>query len=342
MDAKFHALPPLKRLRILQQQEKEEEQQRDAQITSTCLPAKKRKESRESAAAAAAAAFSVGVYCLPAKKRVWAINPDFSPIKSISQFDLNVEYNPCFEGDKVELEEKGEEKNEKKNGQVFAGTVREEGGQEEEDDGIECAVCQSTDGDPSDPIVFCDGCDLMVHATCYGNPLVKGVPEGDWFCNQCLDMASDSCKTKKKKKNPKAFPCCLCPNTGGAMKSAGDGRWAHIVCALLVPEVFFKDPEGRDGVDCSKVPSRRWKANCYVCSKSSKGCAIGCSEPKCPLAFHVTCGLREELCIEYREGRNKCAIVAGFCKNHTQLWKKVIISSFHFISFHFDIIAILD
>lgn len=339
MDSKFHALPPLKRLRLLQQKEKEKEKEKeqvqehhvDGPITSTCLPAKKRKESREPAIAAA----SVGVCRLPAKKRVWAVQPDFSPIKSVSHFDLNVEYNPCFEGereDKAELEE--EEQKEKENGasvvngsgQTFVETGREEGEEEEEDDGIECAVCQSTDGDPSDPIVFCDGCDLMVHATCYGNPLVKGVPEGDWFCNQCLGSHSS-----QNKKNPKAFSCCLCPNTGGAMKPTEDGRWAHIVCALLVPEVFFKDPEGRDGVDRSKVPLRRWKEKCYVC-KSSNGCAIDCSEPKCPLAFHVTCGLREELCIEYREGRNKGGIVAGFCKNHTQLWKKVIIILSHIVN----------
>lgn len=54
-----------------------------------------------------------------------------------------------------------------------------------------------------------------------------------------------------------------------------------------------------------------------------RGCAIDCSEPKCPLAFHVGCGLKEELCVEYREGRNKGAVVAGFCKKHTELWKKV-------------------
>ncbi|KAA8524052.1 hypothetical protein F0562_010517 [Nyssa sinensis] len=84
--------------------------------------------------------------------------------------------------------------------------------EDNEDDGIECAVCQSTDGDPSDPIVFCDGCDLMVHATCYGNSLLKGIPEV----------------------------------TGGAMKHTNDSRWAHFVCTLFVPEVFFTDPEGKE------------------------------------------------------------------------------------------------
>uniref|UniRef100_A0A0E0BI67 Uncharacterized protein n=1 Tax=Oryza glumipatula TaxID=40148 RepID=A0A0E0BI67_9ORYZ len=32
------------------------------------------------------------------------------------------------------------------------------------------------------------------------------------------------------------------------MKRMMDARWAHIVYALLVPEAFFRDPDGRDGV----------------------------------------------------------------------------------------------
>ncbi|CAL5342098.1 unnamed protein product [Camellia sinensis] len=141
-----------------------------------------------------------------------------------------------------------------------------------DDDGIECVVCQCTDGDPSDTIVFYDGCDLMVHSTCYGSPLINGVP-------------------------------------GGAMKPTNDSRWAHIVCALFV----------REGVDCPEVPHRRWEQSCYVCSTASD-CAIDYSELRCPLSFDVTCGLKEQLCIEYREGMNKEAIVSGFYKNW--LWKK--------------------
>ncbi|PRQ30855.1 putative chromatin regulator PHD family [Rosa chinensis] len=60
------------------------------------------------------------------------------------------------------------------------------------EDGIVCVECKSTDGDPSDPIVFCDGCDLIVHATRYGNPLVNAIPEGDWFCYQCYSRRSPS------------------------------------------------------------------------------------------------------------------------------------------------------
>ncbi|KAJ6301668.1 hypothetical protein OIU77_015891 [Salix suchowensis] len=161
----------------------------------------------------------------------------------------------------------------------------------------------------------------MVHTTCYGNPLIKGVPDGEWFCIQCLASKSERSENKQS-----SLSCCLCPTKGGALKptatEGGEGSWAHVVCALLIPEVFFEDPDGREGIHCSKVPKRRWEGKCYVC-KRRKGCVIDCSEPKCPLAFHATCGLKEDLCIEFKEGKKKKeTIVAGFCKSHTELWDK--------------------
>uniref|UniRef100_A0A0A8Y1N2 PHD-type domain-containing protein n=1 Tax=Arundo donax TaxID=35708 RepID=A0A0A8Y1N2_ARUDO len=202
-------------------------------------------------------------------------------------------------------------KGESRNGADEEARVPEHEVVEEEYDGVLCAVCGSTDGDPSDPIVFCDGCDLMVHASCYGNPLAQAIPDGDWFCSLC---------SAKKSKSAARPSCCLCPARGGAMKRTTDGRLAHISCALLVPEVFFRDPDGRDGIDCSRVPAHRFTKECYICDSSS-GCALECSQPKCNLGFHVSCGLDGGLCIEYREGKGG-AIVAGFCREHTELWEK--------------------
>ncbi|KAL1817949.1 hypothetical protein DCAR_0522442 [Daucus carota subsp. sativus] len=324
MENNFKDLPPLKRFRLIQQQQ---------ELELKSLPAKKRKHFTVSSSPPPS-------YSLPAKKRVSAFRP----------FDLNLDY-PFPEDDELGQIKNPLEKNQEnlddpfseddilgqiktpleKNqenldnpfseddelGQIKKPLVKNQENQEpsdnvSDDDGIVCAVCQSTDADPSDPIVFCDGCDLMVHTTCYGTPLTNGVPEGDWFCSKCL---------VSKKDNTKVISCCLCPETEGAMKRAGDENWAHIVCALFVPEVFFQDSEGREGIDTTEVPSRRWGNKCYLCDLV-KGCVIDCSEPKCPLAFHVTCGLKQELCIEYREGKSKGAIVAGFCKTHTNLWTK--------------------
>ncbi|ERN04851.1 hypothetical protein AMTR_s00146p00066990 [Amborella trichopoda] len=148
----------------------------------------------------------------------------------------------------------------------------------------------------------------MVHASCYGDPLQSSIPEGDWFCCRCEKIAE----------NP---TCCLCPVKEGAMKPTIDGKWAHILCALFVPEVFFREPEEREGIDCSKVPLRRFEEGCYLCG-TKNGSVIDCSEPKCGAKFHVSCALEKDLCVEYREEKRR-GIVVGFCEVHTQLWKKV-------------------
>ncbi|XP_065864449.1 uncharacterized protein [Euphorbia lathyris] len=274
-DMRFESLPPLKRLRVLQ--ERHLHDNKENCNPSFRLPAKKRKESRPPPLHSS----DYTPFPLPAKKRVSALNPDF-----LSPFDLNIEYKPPPSFAEIPQPEKEEE--------------------EEDDDGIVCSICESTDGDPTDPIVLCDGCDLMVHTSCYGNPLIMGVPEGEWFCAQCL--------------SGKGFSCCLCPKKSGAMKPTKDGLWAHIVCSVYVPEVFFEDPDGREGIDCSKIPKRRWQDKCYICN-TRKGCAIRCSEPMCTLPFHVTCALNQHLCIEYKQQGNQI-IVAGFCNTHSQLWKK--------------------
>ncbi|KAK6946588.1 hypothetical protein RJ641_000061 [Dillenia turbinata] len=309
-NCRFQGLPPLKRFRLLQQKEDKENQ-----ATTLALPAKKRKESREISDIRGIT--STSTHWLPTKKRVWALQPNLSPTKPpLNPFDLNIEYNPQIE-EKEQLKNPGEEIEisiQKEDVQLRGVEEIKEAKNlthTDDDDGIVCAICDSTDGDPSDPIVLCDGCELMAHTTCYG---IKNLPEDDWFCSQCLF----SNEIGKNKKTPS---CCMCPMSGGALKPTTDGRWAHVVCALYVPEVFFKDPESREGIDCSMIPQKRWEGICYLCNFSS-GCVLNCSEPKCPLAFHVTCGMKEDLYIEYKAGRSKSAIVAGFCKPHTELWVK--------------------
>ncbi|CAM6041859.1 unnamed protein product, partial [Sphagnum compactum] len=187
-------------------------------------------------------------------------------------------------------------------------TEQQQEEEEEEEDGVLCDVCRSTDAEPSDPIVFCDGCDMGVHASCYGNPLRLSVPEGDWFCAQCLSH------------DPHSKTCCLCPTSDGAMKQTTDGSWAHISCAVFVPEVFFHSAEAREPINCSHVPSRRWKSVCSVC-KSTGGACVECTETGCQSTFHISCGLKEDLAIDYRDSRSG-AVVISFCKLHTPTWNQ--------------------
>ncbi|XP_060082098.1 uncharacterized protein LOC132561390 isoform X2 [Ylistrum balloti] len=133
------------------------------------------------------------------------------------------------------------------------------------------------DNDGLSPLLTCDQCKICVHASCYG---VTEFPK-KWKCTRCTKQMFSA-------------ECCLCCQRGGALKPTSDGKWAHIVCALAIPEVKFENIQKREPINAYKITSERSKLRCYYCnplqnSEKTFGVCVQCSQGRCTSSFHVTC-----------------------------------------------------
>ncbi|RAL54385.1 hypothetical protein DM860_001513 [Cuscuta australis] len=181
-----------------------------------------------------------------------------------------------------------------------------------------CNVCHMDEEYVNNPFLQCDKCRMMVHAKCYGE--LEPVDGVLWLCNLCRPGAPE-------------FPplCCLCPVIGGAMKPTTDGRWAHLACAIWIPETCLSDIKKMEPIDgLNRINKDRWKLLCSICGVTYGAC-IQCSNNNCRVAYHPLCARAAGFCVELEDedklhlisfdedDEDQCIRLISFCKKHRPL-----------------------
>ncbi|TRM58204.1 hypothetical protein BD626DRAFT_188366 [Schizophyllum amplum] len=165
-----------------------------------------------------------------------------------------------------------------------------------------CAVCDDSEGENTNAIVFCDGCNLAVHQECYGVPYI---PEGQWLCRKCTVSPE----------NP--VSCVLCPNEGGAFKQTVNGDWIHLLCAMWIPETQVVNETVMEPImNLERVNKQRYKLRCSIC-ENRVGACIQCHKPSCFTAFHPTCARKQKLMMPMKgpQGTPAPPLIA-YCERH--------------------------
>uniref|UniRef100_W4VRC8 Putative toutatis n=1 Tax=Corethrella appendiculata TaxID=1370023 RepID=W4VRC8_9DIPT len=106
-----------------------------------------------------------------------------------------------------------------------------------------CQFCQS--GESEDKLLLCDGCDRGYHTYCF-KPRMDKIPEGDWYCYECINKATGDrkcivCGGHKPPPFGKMVYCELCPRAYHQdcyyppMLKIPRGKWYCTNCASKAP-----------------------------------------------------------------------------------------------------------
>jgi hypothetical protein len=119
-----------------------------------------------------------------------------------------------------------------------------------------------------------------------------------------------------------------CINSSDALLLFSLLGWAHVVCALYVPEVMFGDNTTMEPILISRVSRDKYGKVCYLCAQQNRqaeagcGACIKCARTSCRTVFHVTCGQSAGLLREEPHGPGSSSY-KGYCNLHMAPFKSL-------------------
>ncbi|CAH0716943.1 unnamed protein product, partial [Brenthis ino] len=135
-----------------------------------------------------------------------------------------------------------------------------------------CQFCLS--GDNEDQLLLCDGCDKGYHTYCF-KPRMEKIPEGDWYCWECVNKARGGtrervCIVCGGAARGRALPCALCVRAFHLdchyppLVKMPRGKWYCSQCISRAPpkkprktkrDSKHKDASANADLDSSMIPS---------------------------------------------------------------------------------------
>lgn len=164
-----------------------------------------------------------------------------------------------------------------------------------------CSVCQSSKSENENKIIECSICNVQFHQACYGVLKVKK----NYTCDFC---ANNQPETEKS--------CLLCPDKSGPLKKTSNKNYIHVLCALFIPEVQFKNVNTMEPVLYGKIRKSRYTKICSIC-KVKKGAVIKCWKAECNINFHTTCCEKTGTLTSIKN--NDKLNYVGFCPAHKKV-----------------------
>ncbi|KAJ8968907.1 hypothetical protein NQ314_002048 [Rhamnusium bicolor] len=176
------------------------------------------------------------------------------------------------------------------------------------DDDAVCCICM--DGE-------CQNTNVILFAICVILPFIKTAMECHIYL-KASGYAGGACSRLVE-----LWIVYYAQTRGGAFKQTDRGTWAHVVCALWIPEVRFANTVFLEPIDSIEtIPAARWKLTCYVCKQKGVGACIQCHKNSCYSAFHVTCAQQAGLYMKMdtvKDGGDSQPVLVqkiAFCDTH--------------------------